>query len=179
MNEVAPRVGIVWDPTGSSKQTIRAGTGIYYDTAKLWETAHHMLNAPFGNTVDAILPTSCPGQPSKNGCPVNFLDPWSSTPGGDPLAAINYPHMREPVLLPTSNAKFPTSGVYVSMPIDAHPMKRYRWNVSCNGVPPPHAARHHLYGEREQSHLIPGYRENPVVHSGNCVPDCALTATGL
>ena len=95
--QFAPRVGVVWDPGGNNQQTIRAGAGIYYDAPKLWETAHHMLNPPFGNTVDAIAPTSCPGKPSKNGCPLEFVNPWSATPGGDPQAAFG--HMGEPVIL--------------------------------------------------------------------------------
>ena len=47
-NVVSPRFGLVWDPNGDSRQTIRAGFGIYNDTAILWRTAHHMLNSPFG-----------------------------------------------------------------------------------------------------------------------------------
>src|SRR5437867_1446396 len=34
--QLAPRFGLVWDPSGDSKQTIRAGFGIYYDSPKLW-----------------------------------------------------------------------------------------------------------------------------------------------
>jgi hypothetical protein len=32
---LAPRFGLVWDPKGDSKQTIRIGFGIYYDSPKL------------------------------------------------------------------------------------------------------------------------------------------------
>ena len=63
MTQFAPRFGLVWDPKGDNGQTIRAGVGIYYDSPKLWTTAHHMLNPPFGNTVDARRRRrSCPGQ---------------------------------------------------------------------------------------------------------------------
>ena len=37
--QFAPRVGLVWDPTGDNVQTIRAGIGIYYDSPKLWDDA--------------------------------------------------------------------------------------------------------------------------------------------
>ena len=68
-NQLAPRFGLVWDPSGDGRQTIRTGFGIYYDSPKLWTTAHHMLNAPFGNTADAIVPTSCPGKPTQERLP--------------------------------------------------------------------------------------------------------------
>ena len=179
--QFAPRVGFVLDPGGDGKQTIRTGFGIYYDSPKLWTTAHHMLNAPFGNTVAALRPDSCPGQPSRNGCPINFLDPWSSTPGGDPLAAIDYPHQGESVRLPTSNAPFPDSGVYVSMPVDSHPMQSYQYNVSYQRELRPGLLLDATYTGNQQRHIwIGGYAENPAVYiPGNCVKgQYALTADG-
>jgi hypothetical protein len=179
--QFAPRFGIVFDPTGEAKQTIRAGFGIYYDSPKLWTTAHHMLNAPFGNTVDAVRPTVCPGQPNKNQCPVNFVDPWSSTPGGDPLAAIGYPHMGGEVLLPPSNAVFPTSGVYVSMPVDAHPMQSYQYNVSYQRDLARGILLDVTYTGNQQRHIwIAGYAENPAVYiPGTCAAgQYGLTAAG-
>jgi len=181
LKQFAPRVGFVLDPRGDGKQTIRTGFGIYYDSPKLWTTAHHMLNAPFGNTVSALRPNSCPGQPSRNGCPINFLDPWSSTPGGDPLAAINYPHMGEPVHLPTSNAQFPAQGVYVSMPVDSHPMESYQYNVSYQRELMPGLLFDATYTGNQQRHIwIGGYAENPAVYiPGNCAAgQYGLTAPG-
>ena len=78
-----------------------------------------MLNAPYGNTVTALAPTSCP-PPNANGCAINLLDPWANTPGGDPLAAINYPHAVRGGAIAADNVRtFPLNGDYVSMPIDA------------------------------------------------------------
>ena len=85
LNQFAPRFGFVWDPNGDARQTIRAGVGHYFDSPKLWQYAHHMLNAPYGNTTNAQPATSC-GVPNRNGCPIVFADPWRFTPGGDPLA---------------------------------------------------------------------------------------------
>lgn len=180
-NQLGPRVGIVWDPNGDAKQTIRTGFGIYYDSPKLWTTAHHMLNAPFGNTADAFVPTSCPGQPNRNGCPVSFLDPWSSTPGGDPMAAAGFPRQSEPINLPGRNVAFPANGGYVVMPIDARPMRSYQYNLSYQRQIMERVLLDVTYtGNRTRNVWIPGYAENPAVYiPGNCVAgQYGLTAPG-
>ena len=180
-NQLAPRFGIVWDPNGDSKQTIRTGFGIYYDSPKLWTTAHHMLNAPFGNTADAIVPSVCPGRPSRNGCPVDFLDPWSSTPGGDPMEAAGFPRQGERINLPGGNVAFPLNGGYVVMPTDVHPMRSYQYNLSYQRQLMERVLLDVTYTGNQQRHVwIPGYAENPAVYiPGNCVAgQYALTAPG-
>ena len=181
MNQFSPRVGFVWDPTGANKQTIRAGAGIYYDTAKLWETAHHMLNPPFGNSVQALAPTSCANVPHNpaNGCPLDMNNPWSATPGGDPQAILS--HQGYPVVLAPGNVAFPQNGTYVSMPVDAHPMKQYQYNVSYQWQFLPRMLLDVTYTGNMSRHVwIPGYSENPAVYiPGNCVAgQYALTAAG-
>ena len=177
--QFAPRVGIVWDPKGDNEQTIRAGIGHYYDSPKLWQYAHHMLNPPFGNTVNAQPPSSC-GVPNRNGCPINFADPWVNTPGGDPLKAINYPRQGEAVVLPNANVQFPLQGVYVSMPIDVSPMQVTQWNLSYQRQFPGRLMADVTYmGNRTQNVWL-GYEENPAIYiPGNCqAGQYALTAPG-
>ena len=177
--QFAPRFGLVWDPRGDNQQTIRVGTGIYYDAPKLWETAHHMLNPPFGNTVDALAPSSCPGKPNRNGCPLDFENPWSATPGGDPQSALS--HQGEPVVLPARTATFPLNGVYVSMPIDAKPMRQYQWNVSYQRQLPGRMLAEVTYTGNKTEHVwLPGYEENPSIYiPGNCTAgQYGLTANG-
>jgi hypothetical protein len=177
--QFAPRFGLVWDPKGDNVQTIRAGAGIYYDSPKLWETAHHMLNPPFGNTVNALAPTSCPGKPSRNGCPLDFVNIWGATPGGDPQAAFG--HQGEPVNLPGRNALFPLNGVYVSMPVDANPMRQYQWNVSYQRQFLSRMMFEVTYTGNKTEHIwVPGYEENPAIYiPGNCqAGQYGLTAPG-
>jgi hypothetical protein len=171
-NQFAPRFGIVLDPGGDGRQTIRTGFGIYYDSPKLWTTAHHMLNAPFGNTADAVVPTSCPGKPTRNGCPVDFLDPWSSTPGGDPMEAANFPHQGEPVRLPPTDVKFPVNAGYVVMPVDVSPMRSYQYNVAYQRQLLERVLLDVTYtGNQQRNMWIAGYAENPAVYiPGNCAP---------
>jgi len=177
--QFAPRVGIVWDPEGNNKQTIRAGIGHYYDSPKLWQYAHHMLNAPFGNTVNAIAPTSC-GIPNRNGCPINFANPWSTTPSGDPLKAIDYPRQGEAVVLPPANVAFPLQGVYVSMPVDVDPMQVTQWNLSYQRQFMSSMMFDVTYMGNRTTHIWSGYEENPVIYiPGNCqAGEYGLTSAG-
>lgn len=178
--QFAPRVGAVWDPTGSAEQTIRAGIGHYYDSPKLWQYAHHMLNPPFGNTVSAIPATSCP-PPNRNGCPLVFEDPWRSTPGGDPLVAINYPRQGASVQLPPSGVAFPLQGVYVSMPVNVEPMQVTQWDVSYQRQFLTRMMFEVAYLGNRTSHIwVAGYSENPAVYiPGNCAAgQYGLTAAG-
>ncbi len=127
-----------------------------------------MLNSPFGNTVDALAPTSC-GVPNKNGCAIPFADPWSYTPGGDPLKAINYPTQGQPVTLPQSDVTFPQQGVYVSMPIHVTPMQVTQWNVSYQRQFPLGLLVDVTYMGNKTTHIWSGFNENPAVYiPGNC-----------
>jgi hypothetical protein len=139
-----------------------------------------MLNAPYGNTVNAIAPTSCP-VPNRNGCAVNLQDPWSSTPGGDPLVAINYPQQGGTVTLPPHNVAFPLQGTYVSMPINVQPMQVTQWNVSYQRQVLSGMLFDVTYIGNMTTHIwVPGYAENPAIYiPGNCVAgQYGLTAPG-
>jgi hypothetical protein len=177
--QFAPRAGLVWDPKGNNEQTIRLGIGHYYDSPKLWQYAHHMLNAPFGNTVNAQPPSSC-GVPNRNGCAINFANPWVNTPGGDPLKAINYPQQGNSVTLPSANVTFPLQGVYVSMPVDVTPMQVTQWNVSYQRQFFSRMMFDVTYMGNRTQHIWLGYEENPAIYiPGNCqAGEYALTAAG-
>jgi hypothetical protein len=175
--QFAPRAGVVWDPAGDNRQTIRAGIGHYYDSPKLWQYAHHMLNPPFGNTVNAVPPTNC-GVPNRNGCPIPFDDPWAFTPGGNPL--VNYFHQGEPATLPDKNVTFPTQGAYVSMPVDVTPMQVTQWNLSYQRQFLRSMMFDVTYMGNQTTHIWSGYEENPAVYiPGNCeAGQYALRAPG-
>ena len=177
--QFAPRAGIIWDPTGDNVQTIRAAVGHFYDSPKLWQYGHHMLNAPYGNTVTALPPTTC-GVPNANGCAINVLNPWANTPGGDPLAAINYPGQFEDVQLPPANVAFPLNGEYVSMPIEAQVMTVTQWNVSYQRQFWGRMLFDVSYLGNRTNGIWLGYEENPSVYiPGNCVAgQYGLTAPG-
>ena len=179
LDQFAPRLGIVWNPTGDDVQSVRAAVGRFYDSPKLWQYGHHMLNPPYGNTVTAISPSSCP-PPNANGCAINLLNPWANTAGGDPLAAINYPRQGQPVQLPPSSVRFPLNGDYVSMPIDADVMRVTQWNVSYQRQLFGRVLLDVTYMGNRTNGIWLGYEENPSVYiPGDCVAgQYGLTAPG-
>ena len=169
--QFAPRAGIVWDPKGDNVQTIRAGIGHYYDSPRLWAYARHPLNPPFGNRVNALAPTTC-AVPNRNGCAINFANPWANTPGGDPLKAIDYPRQGEPVQVAPSSVTFPVQGGFVSMPVDLTPMQVTQWNLSYQRQFLGNMMVDVTYMGNRSIHIWSGYEENPVIYiPGNCRPD--------
>jgi hypothetical protein len=104
-NKFVPRVGIVWDPKGDGRMTIRASYGMFTDREHLFYNDAFANNAPFGNN---IALTSA-----------NFVNPWSAYPGGNPFP-----------LVVGKNSTFPLFGSYVNHSFDAKPTYLNQWNLS-------------------------------------------------
>ena len=101
----APRLGIVWNPHGDGRDTLRIGGGILYDVAETWYNERETTNAPVGTLLDVPNPVG------------GLSDPWKGYPGGNP-----FPH--------NGKVFFPTAGVYVNMPVDPKPTYVANWNVT-------------------------------------------------
>ncbi len=54
---LAPRLGVAFDPTGTGKQTIRAGGGIFFDSTSVWFAQRMTSDPPYVNEID--LTTYC------------------------------------------------------------------------------------------------------------------------
>jgi len=108
LDQLAPRLGLVWDPGGDGKQTIRAAAGIFYESPKMWQYGRAPLNPPFGNTLVVNNPAT-------------FADPWATYAGGDPFP------IEKPV---PSDVTYPLFGSFVNMPLDVQPTQLMQWNVS-------------------------------------------------
>ena len=103
-----PRVGIVWDPTGSGRQVVRAGFGIFYDTIPTAYFEDQTQGAPWGSVVDLNSP------------PGGLSDPWQGYPGGNPFP-LPFP--------PGKDAVFPPGSSYYDYPLDSRPMYVSQWNL--------------------------------------------------
>ena len=105
MANFAPRVGLVWNPHGDGRDTLRVGGAILYDVAETWFNERETTNAPIGTKIDTPNPVG------------GFSNPWQGYPGGNPFPQ-------------NGKAFFPTAGVYVNMPINPKPTYVAQWNVT-------------------------------------------------
>jgi len=106
----APRVGVVWDPQGEGRETLRVAYGRLYDLPHLQTYTGLAQMSPWGNSI--VL----------NNLPQGWDNPWAATPGGDPI----------PDLLkgPSVNSQFPLGGNYTAYPLDLQATAVDQWNVS-------------------------------------------------
>jgi hypothetical protein len=100
-----PRVGLVFNPHGDGRDTIRVGGAILYDVVETWFNERETTNAPIGTNIDTPNPVG------------GFSNPWQGYPGGNPFPQ-------------NGRAVFPTAGVYVNMPINPKPTYVAQWNVT-------------------------------------------------
>ncbi len=105
----SPRIGVVWDPSGNGKQTIRVSGAILRDTAELFYSERLTTNAPYGSQID--IPTPAGG----------MSNPYQGYPGGNPFP------MAAP---PPKTFTFAPYSVFVNMPINTSPTYTGQWNVS-------------------------------------------------
>jgi hypothetical protein len=104
-NKFVPRLGVVWDPKGDGRMSVRASYGIFPDRYHMFGLNFIGQEPPWGNN---IVLTS-----------VNIANPWANYPGGNPFPiAIN------------RNSQFPAAGGFVTFPLDFRPMYLNQWNLS-------------------------------------------------
>ncbi len=112
LNDFAPRLGVVWDPKGDGRMTIRASWGIFYDMPHTLFAYGFSQAPPWGETI--------------NRTNVLFNDPWgpgqgnsAAFPGGNPF----------PINL-NRNFTFPVPGNYTTYPLNLQPTYLEQWNFS-------------------------------------------------
>jgi hypothetical protein len=101
----SPRLGMVWDPKGDGKQTIRASWSLIHDTTELFYPERWTTNSPYVSSLSLTA-----GQ---------FSNPFASYTlngkTGDPFPGA---------------AVFPVAGAYISVPGNMKVTYMMQWNLS-------------------------------------------------
>lgn len=99
-----PRAGIVWDPKGDGKQSLRAGGAILFDQQETWWNERETTNPPYGNDIDV-------------GSTGTLTNPWLGY-GNNPFPQA------------AGNLFFPKFGTYINFPLHPNPTYVAQWNVT-------------------------------------------------
>ncbi len=105
-----PRIGLVWDPFGDGKTSVRASYGLLYDTPHMFFYTRVSNNPPWGATI------------TRAGGPFPLSNPWAGYAGGDPFVQQSG--------LAKSLGFFPTSGVYAVSDPELKSPQMQTWNLS-------------------------------------------------
>jgi hypothetical protein len=139
-NQFAPRVGVIWDPKGDGRMTIRASYGIFYDSPQLFYYTRFANNPPWGAQISLPLTT--------------FANPWSTYAGGDPFPGL---------YTVSKNMPFPLAGVYVNMPLETKPPYVQQWNLSLQKQVGASLLLTASYFGNTTTHLWTGVEANPAL----------------
>ena len=156
MGDMAPRLGIAWDPTGKGKTSVRAAYGIFYNRPNLTTYGGYSSSAPNGNSVTVQNPAS-------------FANPWSGFPGGDPF----------PVNV-TKDYTFPLAGAYYAFTPHARSTYQNQWNLTVQQQISENWLVSAGYLGTNIIHMWTGGALNPAIYiPGNCAAgQYGLTAPG-
>jgi hypothetical protein len=156
-NNFAPRVGMIYDPRGDGRMTIRASWGIFYDFPHTLFYDGYGGVPPWGPSV--TIPTPAGG----------FANPWQGYPGGNPF----------PITL-NKNVPFPQSGNYLTVPLNLHTTYLEQWNLSVQRQFGANWLASASYLGNNTIHMWAAVSEDPSVYiPGNCAAgQYGLTAAG-
>jgi Carboxypeptidase regulatory-like domain/TonB dependent receptor len=144
LNNFAPRFGLVIDPRGKGKETLRAGYGIFYDSPSMWNYNYFDTEAPWAPLI------------TQNS--VQFSNPYATYPGGNPF----------PLKL-SSSSIFPTSAAYLLEQGNTTPTNVQQWNISFQKQFFTDLLVTVTYLGNKTTHLWESMDSNPAVYvAGNC-----------
>ena len=155
--QFAPRLGIVWDPTGNGSTVIRAGYGIFYDQTSAELYAQIGQGPPWGGKVTVNTPAG------------GIANPYSTFPGGDPFP-FSF----------SSTTTFPAGGTFQSFNADTKYPYVQQWNFGIQKQLGKDWLASASYLGNEVTHIY-GQREiNPAIFiPGSCAKgQYGLTAAG-
>lgn len=106
---IAPRVGLAWDPKGDGRMTVRASWGEFFDYPNGQQLINMTIGPPFGDETR----TSAAGAHSLD-------NPWANFPGGNPF----------PVSVNPQTARFVPFGPFLSLDPQKKNTAVNAWNLT-------------------------------------------------
>jgi hypothetical protein len=153
----APRLGMVWDPRGNGRETIRAAFGVFNDSTHTFYNVIVANAPPWGSTTSISNP------------PGGFSDPWQGFPGGNPFP--------RPL---TRDVPFSDAGQYINYPLHIRPTYTEQWNVSLQKQIGRDWALSANYLGNRTVHLFVSKGINPGVYiPGNCGTSACSTTSNI
>jgi hypothetical protein len=140
--QFSPRLGLVWDPMGDGKTSIRASFGMFYDSPEMYYFDRYADNSPYGSGISFA--------PSQTG---GLSNPYQGQTV--PQFPLPFPKAGDP------NAFFPTNGVYINNPLDISPMYVQNWNLSVERQLAPTWLLSLNYLGNKTTHVWAAYEANP------------------
>ena len=134
-------MGLVFDPKGDGKMTVRASYGIFYDNPHLFFNTRFANNPPWGAQITLSNPAG------------GLTDPYQGFPGGNPFPALANI---------SPNSFFPLAGIYVNAPLDIKPTYLQQWNLSVQRQVGEWLFAGNYLGNKS-THLWTGREANPAV----------------
>ena len=104
-NQLAPRIGLVWDPNNNGKMVVRAGYGIFYDMQSAELNLATPQSPPWGGKVQLTNPAG------------GLDDPFRSEVGGNPFPYVV-----------SRNSPYPVAGVFTTFEHNTKPPYVQQWN---------------------------------------------------
>ncbi len=157
MLNLSPRLGLVYNPDGKGRTTVRVGAGLLYDSVGTF-IPYRMVaqNPPYGPQVT-----------NTNG-PYQFGNPWATVSGGNPF----------PLPAPAKNVAFPLLNAEAFLPPHLHSPSVGQWNVSLQHRLAENWVLSVSYLGNKTSHLWIGNEANPAVYIPGTCGNAACSSTG-
>jgi hypothetical protein len=142
LGNLAPRIGLAFDPTGSGKLSIRAGYGLAYDYINGQFYANTSVAPPWGSEI------RIPGTAQQ---PVPLANPFNNASGITNIFPVTF----------DQNAPFSPYGPFISLKYNQQTTAVHAWNLSVQRQ----FARDWLasitYVGNQTQHLWVSYQQNP------------------
>ena len=154
---LSPRVGLVYNPDGRGRTTVRAGGALLYDSIGTF-IPYRMVaqNPPYGPQV-----TNTSG-------PYQFSNPWANVPGGNAF----------PLPAPGKNVPFPLANAEAFLSPHMHSPSVVQWNASVQHLLSNNWVLSVSYLGNKTSHLWIGNEANPAVYIPGTCAGSPCSSTG-